>query len=226
MATGKDEQDATDDFHLAAEALARREAGKAETRYDWVRRVYTGEVAVIVTDLSGFTSTTRLYGIVHFASIIIRKRQLCYPILHKYNAEDISVEADNLIAVFLDPRDAVKAALEMRMAIFSYNDSLEKTRKHFQIKFSGVGVHCEKGLLVDKHGELQGEAYAQAYAIGEDMCEDGDILITRSVMDAVLGSDSQPDALFSKVACWAACGIASPCSRSRPRSCLSRTRRA
>ena len=31
------------------------------------------EVAVLVSDLHGFTSTTRKYGIIHFASIIMRK---------------------------------------------------------------------------------------------------------------------------------------------------------
>ena len=44
------------------------------------------EVAVMVSDLRGFTSTTRKYGIVHFASIIVRMRQLVYPIFDKYKA--------------------------------------------------------------------------------------------------------------------------------------------
>ena len=41
------------------------------------------EVAVLVSDLRGFTSTTRKYGIVHFASIIVRMRQLVLPIFAK-----------------------------------------------------------------------------------------------------------------------------------------------
>ena len=55
------------------------------------------EVAVLVSDLSGFTSTTRKYGIVHFASIIVRMRQLVLPIFSKYNALNINTEADNFI---------------------------------------------------------------------------------------------------------------------------------
>ena len=64
----------------------------------WVKRSFVKtSVAVLVSDLSGFTSTTRKYGIVHFASIIVRMRQLCLPILHHYHALHIGTEADNLI---------------------------------------------------------------------------------------------------------------------------------
>jgi len=35
---------------------------------------YHEQVTILVSDLSGFTSTTRKHGIVHFASIIVRMR--------------------------------------------------------------------------------------------------------------------------------------------------------
>jgi len=63
--------------------------------------------------LSGFTSTTRKHGIVHFASIIVRMRQICLPIFEKRKASFITTEADNFIVVFEDTTNAVLAALEM-----------------------------------------------------------------------------------------------------------------
>ena len=79
------------------------------------------EVAVLVSDLSGFTSTTRKYGIVHFASIIVRMRQLVLPIFSKYNALNINTEADNFITVFPDAIQAVSAALEMQQILYKYS---------------------------------------------------------------------------------------------------------
>ena len=45
-----------------------------------------GDTAVLVSDMSGFTSTTRRLGIIHFASLIVRMRQLCLPLLHARHA--------------------------------------------------------------------------------------------------------------------------------------------
>ena len=77
-------------------------------------------VAVLVSDLSGFTSTTRAWGITHMASIIIRKRQLCLPYLNARGAIFISTEADNFICIFTNPVEAVKAALEMQAVLADY----------------------------------------------------------------------------------------------------------
>ena len=66
-------------------------------------------VAVLVSDLSGFTSTTRKYGIVHFASVIVRMRQYL-PILKRRGAIYITTEADNFIVIFPDTHQAACAA--------------------------------------------------------------------------------------------------------------------
>jgi class 3 adenylate cyclase len=72
------------------------------------------EMAILVSDLSGFTSTTRKWGIVHFASVIVRMRQLCLPILNNRGAVFITTEADNFIVIFPDTTQAVMAGLEMQ----------------------------------------------------------------------------------------------------------------
>jgi class 3 adenylate cyclase len=60
------------------------------------------DVTVLVSDLSGFTSTTRKYGITHMASIIVRMRQLSLPIFDNRGAIFITKEADNFIVIFPD----------------------------------------------------------------------------------------------------------------------------
>ena len=65
--------------------------------------------AVLVSDMAGFTKTTRRLGIVHFASLIIRMRQLCLPILQAHGALFIGNEADNLIVVLPSAPELVNA---------------------------------------------------------------------------------------------------------------------
>ena len=139
------------------------------------------EVAVIVSDLSGFTSTTRKYGIVHFASVIVRMRQLVLPIFAKYNALNITTEADNFITIFPDAVSAVSAAVEMQQVLLKYNASLTEERNHFRVRLNGIGVACGVGVLLDTEGKLHGAPANHAYHIGEDICENGVVLVTSEV---------------------------------------------
>ena len=94
--------------------------------------------AVLVSDMSGFTSTTRRLGITHFASLIMRMRQLSLPILHVHEALFIGNEADNLIVVLPSPLAAAKAACQIQRVIQQYNDALPPAKKDFQIILNGV----------------------------------------------------------------------------------------
>ena len=107
---------------------------------DWRQQ----EVGVLVSDLSGFTSTTRKYGIVHFASVIVRMRQLVLPIFDRFGAIEITTEADNFITVFPSCKAAIQAAIEMRGVLFKYNDSLSEERKHFSVKLMALVYLVEK----------------------------------------------------------------------------------
>ena len=143
------------------------------------------EVAVLVSDLSGFTSTTRKYGIVHFASIIVRMRQLVLPIFTKYQALNITTEADNFITIFPDSISAVSAALEMQQILLKYNASLPENRQHYKVRLNGIGVGCGIGVLLDKEGKLHGEPSNEAYHIGEDICEGGMVLLTQKTAEKI-----------------------------------------
>ncbi|CAE7390411.1 unnamed protein product [Symbiodinium sp. CCMP2592] len=157
---------------------------------------YDGEMAVLVSDLQGCTSTVRECGIVHFASIIMRKRQLCWPILTKYSAIKVTTEADNLIVAFSAASNAVRAALEMREVIHAYNRSLKEDRQHFSIQLSGIGVHAGKGLYLNEHGDLLGEVARGAYFLGEDLCVESEILVSQTVRSKLLDEPFFAPAVF------------------------------
>lgn len=51
---------------------------------------------------------TRKYGIIHFGSIIVRMRQLLWPVLVKHGSIHVETEADNFLAMFPTSSGAVK----------------------------------------------------------------------------------------------------------------------
>lgn len=164
-----------------------------------VRTAYTQEVTVVVSDLIGFTKSTREYGIQHFASLIVRKRQLCLPIIHRYGAVHVGTEADNLILVFLDAKNAAKAAVAIRHVIRVYNESLDAEQKPpLHISLNGIGVHCAPGLVIDREGGVHGEALRLAYHWGEDLAENGDVLISNDVKARLGGDPSFARATYSQ----------------------------
>jgi class 3 adenylate cyclase len=160
-------------------------------KYNWVTKSYENQdVTCFVSDLTGFTSTTRKYGITHMASIIIRMRQLCLPIFQAHGAAHIGTEADNFIVIFPNTVEAVLAALEMINVLTDYQQSLTQERDHFKVKLNGIGIHCGLGIVLDKEDNFHGDTYNVAYNIGEDLCEKGNLLVTEDVR-ARLQSDER-----------------------------------
>ena len=147
------------------------------------------QMAILVSDLSGFTSTTREWGIVHFASVIVRMRQLCLPIFKHHGAAHIGTEADNFIVIFPDTIQAVLAGLEMIKVLKEYAASLTEERKHFQVKLNGIGIHCGKGIVLDKEDLLHGDTFNVAYNIGESLCDGGNLLVSQDVRDILIEND-------------------------------------
>ena len=171
-----------------------------EKLQSWIRVSYADmNVAVLVSDLSGFTSTTRKYGIVHFASVIVRMRQLCLPILKRRGAIYIGTEADNFIVIFPDTHEAAHAALEMQKVIKEYKESLTPERDHYKIKLNGIGVHCGQGVVVDKQGKLHGQVANIAYHIGEDLCAKTSVLFSKDVKDVVSKNPNFANTEFKKI---------------------------
>ena len=114
------------------------------------------------------------------------------PIFERRGAIHISTEADNFIVIFKDTIQAVTAAIEMQNVLKAYTASLprnnvdkSKDKYHFRVRLNGIGIHCGKGVVIDKQDKMHGEVYNVAYHIGEDLCEDGNVMISREAMNRV-----------------------------------------
>jgi class 3 adenylate cyclase len=153
--------------------------------------LYEDEVAVLITDMTGFTSTTRKLGITHFASLILQCRTLLRPVFEKYAAIEVFTEADDIWAVFPSAQHATLAALDGQHTLASYN-SLQK-HPNFQIRLSGFGIDAGRHIYVSRHdGKLFGLTVDRAFHLGEDLAEDCSILVTDYVRRQLLQSNETP----------------------------------
>ena len=69
--------------------------------------------AVLALDMSGFTLTVRRDGILAYLCQIRRMQQITTPIVLAHQGSVVKNEADNLLVVFDDAQQAVRAALAM-----------------------------------------------------------------------------------------------------------------
>lgn len=147
-----------------------------------------GQVACLVSDMSGFTKLTRKYGIIHFASIIARFRQITLPIMKRYHALLITTEADSFNCIFPNAAMALMAANEMQKQTAEANRRLTPEREHFKLTLDGIGVDLGVGPLLDKAGKLHGRTFANAHILGEELCGKGSVALSRRARDEVKDS--------------------------------------
>jgi len=136
--------------------------------------------AVMVTDMSGFTVLTEIYGAVHYLSMIRRMQITIEPIIESFNGIVVKFEADNCFACFDNPRDAVQAAISFNLA---FNAANIITPDELDIGIS-CGIDYGDILLLDKE-DMYGQAVNIASKLGEDIAESGEILVTDNVMNLV-----------------------------------------
>lgn len=139
------------------------------------------ELTVLCSDSSGFSRRTQEFGVIQFLTVMTECYDRLIPLLEKRNGECLSHNADNLLAVFRRPADAVAAAVDMNRWLEKRNKDLPEARV-FNIC---VGIHA--GKLLRLKDNVFGDTVNVASKIGEDTAGKGDILVTASVADGLNG---------------------------------------
>jgi adenylate cyclase len=160
-------------------------ADRAELERELAAR-YQCRKAVLALDMSGFSLTVRRSGIVSYLCCIRRMQQAMEPLLPEFRGELVKFEADNLLAVFDEPRHAVAAARAMARAARDIP--------------LGVAIGLDYGpILLIPGQDCFGDAVNIAYKLGEDVAREGEILMTRAMGDG-LGSRESLEALELSIA--------------------------
>lgn len=159
-------------MHQLLAALDHRGRGEDARRFDEAVWSALGtEGAVLVTDLTGFTRTTRVHGILHFLSIFRRSEQICVPLIEQHGGKVLKHEADDLIAVFDDAPHAIHAALDMFRAMARLNTTLHTDEQ------VGLCVGCDYGRFLRLEDDAFGDPVNTAFKLGEEVAEGGELLL-------------------------------------------------
>lgn len=155
------------------------------------------QMAVLVTDMSGFTSLINRHGVVHFASIILRTRQICLPILHRFGVAHIGFEGEHIIAILPSAGKAVAAAHRMRKAVEAANNSLEPDKNSFRLTLENIGLHYGVGPVVDRiYGKVHGNTLNCAQYISHQVASKHATLVTEDVVTEFQSSSDLAGARF------------------------------
>lgn len=129
--------------------------------------------AILVLDMSGFSRTTRMYGIVTFLLMLHQTRKLCDPCIRRHGGILVKAEADNLFCLFEQPAQAVAAAREIIASMNTANCLLPDSR---QLRAS-IGIGFGETLYIGDE-DLFGDEVNLASKLGEDIAAASEILVT------------------------------------------------
>lgn len=178
---------------IVAYAWTKDRARKRDIRdriWDW----YGDEWTVLVGDLCGFSRRAQgRDGTLEFLAVIRRMQTAAQPIIWSHDGEIVKMEADNCFAVFEDPEDAARAALELVAA----SNSIQQSEKVDLEMCCGL-EHGEILYLKEHERDFFGEAVNVASRLGEDIANKDEILVGPALRGILEGGGWKVGALRRK----------------------------
>lgn len=135
------------------------------------------EGTILVTDLSGFTRTTRTHGILHFLQMFRRFQVGCAPLIDQHGGTLLKQEADDLIGVFGGAVDGIRAAIAMMQTVETINTGLAE---HEHI---GLSLGIEHGRMLRLSDDAYGDPVNVAFKLGEDIADRGELLVANGAYE-------------------------------------------
>jgi len=145
--------------------------------------------AVFISDMSGFSRTTRALGICHFLACIRAVRPVVARAVGEHSGILLKCETDNCYAFFPEVDQAIRAAIDINNELHGLNRAGAGPDK----LYISVGIDYGKLLLI---GEVEyfGDPVNTASKLGEDLAARSEILVTQRAMDhATIELNPEPD---------------------------------
>ena len=166
---------------------------------DAFRIKHCRERAILTIDMTGFTLSALQVGEINSLTRIFDAQRAALPVLQDYGADLIRCFADDIIALFRSPGEAIDAALEIHRRIERFNAS-PLASAHPTVCCAGIGF----GRVFAIGPNLaQGDEMNRASKLGEDIARGSETLITENMYEAVAGREDlvferqdQDDLLF------------------------------
>lgn len=138
----------------------------------WQR--YGVDRALLALDMSEFSLSVQRDGVLSYLCRIRRMHAVTGPVVLQHGGEVVKYEADNLLAAFPDPNEAIKAAVAMRHLMM--NDTRAQP--------VSIGLGYGRILLIPDT-DAHGDAVNVAFKLGEDVALSGEILASREFAEAL-----------------------------------------
>jgi class 3 adenylate cyclase len=145
-----------------------------------IRRTFERTVAIMMLDMSGFSRLADKHGIIHYLAMIEQMEGTARPAVKSNHGTVIKQEADNLLAMFGNPVDALEAALDIFRAFEAINTVLPDERDIH----GAMGIGYGETLVIGDE-DLFGNEMNLACKLGEDIAVKGQILLTPAAFNAL-----------------------------------------
>ena len=137
------------------------------------------EWCVMFTDLAGFSRSVAAFGIIHFLQTIYESERLLIPEIESHDGIMLKAEGDSLLIIFRNVQKAIRAAVAMQRATFTYN---AKRAPEDQVLLC-VGLGFGRMLRIGDT-DVYGAEVNAASKLGEDIAKAAEVLATKAVRDA------------------------------------------
>lgn len=134
---------------------------------------YGVEKAVLIVDMSGFSSLTEKHGIVFYISMIRQMEKITMNLIDAFHGKLVKFEADNGFFVFPNVDDAIGYSLAIYHAFLEHNQKVS----------SASSIHISCGLdygeiLLVGGTDFYGKVINLASKLGEDIAHSGELIVT------------------------------------------------
>jgi class 3 adenylate cyclase len=144
---------------------------------------FVGERAVLVLDMTGFSRLTQAFGIVEFLLKIRRLRRIADRMVADRGGDVIKAEADNLFCLFPSAAEALAAA---RGILSELPEGV----------YASIGIGYGPMLLIGDD-DMMGNEVNLASKLGEDVADNGEILLTDAARAALSGDEHCEERMVS-----------------------------
>lgn len=172
----------TDAEQLANLLTQRRHAGANTAAIDAdIFARFGRTLAVMFTDLVGFSRVVEAFGIVHFLQLIQESEALFQPLIAAHGGHCLKHEGDSLLVVFEQPGNALACAHAMVRATQAANTPLRPPEERIEVC---IGLGFGTVLRIGPH-EVWGAEVNAASKLGEDTARGGEVWVTDHFYQAV-----------------------------------------
>lgn len=161
--------------------------------YETLDAKYLCKRAILTLDLTGFTVAAMRGRGLDALLRILDAQQVCVPVFHEHDALLVRAFADDLVALFEEPGQALAAAFEIHRRVQEFNHSGQAAEKP---ALACIGVGYGDVYAIGPNLAM-GDEMNRASKLGEDIARGNETLVTSNVYFALR---HRPDILFEQLA--------------------------